>query len=574
MEAQTKSCQNCKNDFTIEPDDFGFYSKIGVPAPTWCPTCRYKRRMIWRNVRHLFRGKDDITGKEIFRQLPPESNIPVYELSYWNSDKWDSLDYGREYDFSRTFFDQLNDLFKSVPFPALSVIGSNVGSEYCNQIDYPKNCYLVFDASNPEDSAYGINVGEIKNCLDMTTCFSDEFCYDCTLVENSHRAIGSVECDSCTDIWFSKNCIGCMNCFGCVNLRNQKYQIFNKQYTKEEYSAIISSFNLDKWSKYYDLKNQAHEFWKKFPVRYMIGIKNHIVSGEDIKYSKNVKKSHTVYKSEDMKYCQNIPGGASNSYDYTVWGEGATLIYESACTGMQTSNIKFSFDIWPSSKNIEYSIICRRVSDCFGCVGMKDKQYCILNKQYTKEEYFDLLPKIKKHMSEMPYVSNKGIIYKYGEFFPIEFSPFAYNESILFDEFSISEDNAIHEGFKWNLKNKKSYTPTIDVNNLMDSIHDTNDDILNEIIDCQKCGEVYRIIPMELTLLRQLKIPIPRLCLDCRFKDRMKFKNPINLWNRQCMCQVESHNHTGECSNEFETAYAPNRPEIVYCEKCYQQEVI
>ena len=29
----------------------------------------------------------------------------------------------------------------------------------------------------------------------------------------------------------------------------------------------------------------------------------------------------------------------------------------------------------------------------------------------------------------------------------------------------------------------------------------------------------------------------------------------------------------GYCDVKFETSYAPGRPEIIYCEKCYQQEV-
>jgi hypothetical protein len=28
MESQTKICQNCRKDFTIESDDFGFYEEI------------------------------------------------------------------------------------------------------------------------------------------------------------------------------------------------------------------------------------------------------------------------------------------------------------------------------------------------------------------------------------------------------------------------------------------------------------------------------------------------------------------------------------------------------------------
>ncbi len=38
---------------------------------------------------------------------------------------------------------------------------------------------------------------------------------------------------------------------------------------------------------------------------------------------------------------------------------------------------------------------------------------------------------------------------------------------------------------------------------------------------------------------------------------------------------LAKHHLHGEkhCPNEFETSYAPDRPEIIYCEKCYQQEV-
>jgi hypothetical protein len=32
---ETKICQNCKKNFIIEPDDFGFYEKIKVPPPTF-----------------------------------------------------------------------------------------------------------------------------------------------------------------------------------------------------------------------------------------------------------------------------------------------------------------------------------------------------------------------------------------------------------------------------------------------------------------------------------------------------------------------------------------------------------
>ena len=39
------------------------------------------------------------------------------------------------------------------------------------------------------------------------------------------------------------------------------------------------------------------------------------------------------------------------------------------------------------------------------------------------------------------------------------------------------------------------------------------------------------------------------------------------------MCDKTNHDHNGKCQIEFETSYAPERLEIVYCESCYNQEI-
>jgi hypothetical protein len=105
MQNETRQCQNCKKDFIIEPDDFGFYEKIKVPLPTFCWQCRAMRRMLFRNFRFLYKRKCDATGKTIFVLIPPEAPMPVYEHNYWMSDAWDPMDYGQEYDFNRPFFE-------------------------------------------------------------------------------------------------------------------------------------------------------------------------------------------------------------------------------------------------------------------------------------------------------------------------------------------------------------------------------------------------------------------------------------------------------------------------------------
>jgi len=71
MKSETKKCQNCKKDLLIELEDFNFYEKISsasggeIPPPTFCPECRFARRMAWRNERALYKRKCDATGINI-----------------------------------------------------------------------------------------------------------------------------------------------------------------------------------------------------------------------------------------------------------------------------------------------------------------------------------------------------------------------------------------------------------------------------------------------------------------------------------------------------------------------------
>ena len=78
MQSETKICQNCKKDFIIEPDDFGFYEKIKVPPPTFCPECRFQRRMIFRNGRTLYRRQCDLCQKNIISIYSADASFPVY----------------------------------------------------------------------------------------------------------------------------------------------------------------------------------------------------------------------------------------------------------------------------------------------------------------------------------------------------------------------------------------------------------------------------------------------------------------------------------------------------------------
>ncbi len=572
MNAETKTCQNCQSKFVIEPDDFGFYKKISVPPPTWCPQCRMFRRWIWRNERQLFRRKDAVSGKEIFSNFPPPVDAKVVDLEYWKSDAWDALQFGRDYDFSRPFFEQFNELLHEVPWPSRSV-QQMVNSDYCDQAGYLKNSYLCFNGDGAEDSAYCVNFGAIKNCFDLREASQDELCYDSAVIGSCYKTFFSVNVENCRDSWFLKDCTACTDCFGCAKLRNKSYHIWNKPYSKEEYFRKLREFNLDSYESINKLRKQAREFWLKFPVKYRRGVRSTNSSGELVFDAKNARDCYSVLGVENLRYCQFFYTGATDSYDCSSWGNVSSEMYECVTCGDQSNRLKFCWEVWPGCNDVEYSMFCRGSSNLFGCVGLKQKQYCILNKPYSKEDYFALREKIVKQMTEAG---------EYGEFFPVKFSPFAYNETTCQDYFPLSETEAKSKGFLWRDIERKEFKISKDFKDLPDNIKDVKDDVLKEVIKCSACGRAYRIVAMELNFLRQIGIPLPRLCVDCRYAERFRYVYPPKYWRRQCMCDYKAYKNfskhewhpDGRCPNEFETPYAPERPEIVYCEECNQKEVI
>ena len=164
--SRIKICQNCKEEFRIEPEDFVFYDKIQVPPPTFCPECRMRRRMIWRSEVVLYKIKCQAPNhnEEIFSVYPENGLFKIYDHKYWFSDEWDPMSYGRDYDFSRPFFSQIYELQKAVPRYNQSIRNS-VNCDYCGAISYSKNCYLTIGIYS-EDCLYSATAISSKNFVD------------------------------------------------------------------------------------------------------------------------------------------------------------------------------------------------------------------------------------------------------------------------------------------------------------------------------------------------------------------------------------------------------------------------
>jgi len=600
MSSETKICQNCKNNFTIEPEDFKFYEKIKVPPPTWCPECRAQRRMTWRNERALYKRKD-ANGIDVISIYSEDKPVKIYERNYWWSDKWNPMDFGKDYDFSKPLFIQFRELFESVP--AASIFNSNpVNSDYCNHSGYMKNCYLTPASWECERVSYSARTINSKDSIDLMAVFKCELCYEAIDSSESYKTFFSQNCSACFESYFLFDCKNCNNCFGCVGLRNKQYYIFNQPYTKEGYKKRIENFDIGSYKKFNDFKKTFLTHKLSFPFKFARLINTVNVIGNNLL---NAKNSKYCFDMREMEECRYLTHGFEIKDSFDGFGIGlCELLYEGIDTGEKgASKERFSVVVYASS-DTHYCFNCEGSSSLFACIGLRNKSYCILNKQYTKEEYEKLVPKIIEHMNSMPYIDKRGRVYKYGEFFPPELSPFSYNETIAQEYFPLTKDQALDKGYSWKDPEPRNYEITLKTEDLPDHIKDVPDSILNEIIQCahfghamskcnEQCTEAYKIIPQELQFLRKMNLPLPRLCPNCRHYQRIKQRNPLKLWHRKCQCAgATSHPSTSSgysyrntadhihhkkeepCPNEFETTYAPERPEIVYCEACYLREVV
>ncbi|MBU0647718.1 hypothetical protein KJ855_00895 [Patescibacteria group bacterium] len=587
------SCQNCHTEFQITPENLEYYQKISVPYPTFCPDCRAIRRMQWRNERSLYKRKCDATGQNIISCFSPDKKLTVYEQKHWWSDKWNPLDFGQDYNFNRPFFEQWSDLFYRTP--QLSVSNSHAdNSDFCNVNSHSKDCYLISASFENERVMYSNRTVSNQDCLDSYILSQSQYCYEDTACQKCYQLHFSQDCTNCRESYFLYNCHNCQNCVGCTNLRNKQYHIFNQPYQKEEYEQELLKLNLSQRSGLDHIRNKFEQLKLKALRKYANLINCENCAGDNMNNCQNCRNCFDL--ADDVQNCHyTVWGGYNLQYAFDTGpgvGSNSSYIYEAYDSGINSNNLNFTGVVYDSS-NIWYSLFCFNSKNLFGCVGLRHKEYCILNKQYSEQEYKQLVPKIIEHMNSHPYTDKRGLIYKYGEFYPAEISPYGYNETVAQEYYPTTKEKALANGYKWLDPPARQFQPTILHQNIPDNIKDVDESILNEVIECahqgncnEQCNVAFKILPAELVFYLKQNLPLPHLCPNCRHYQKVKQRNPLKLWNRNCQCagsasdnntyqNVATHEHhgTNHYPNQFETTHSPDRKEVIYCEDCCQKEI-
>jgi len=555
-----RTCRQCEAIFKIEPGDIEFYRDFKVPPPTLCPNCRLQQRLGGRIsfLPVFYRRPCAAEGhtEQILSFYPPEIPLKVVDTPFYNGDGWDGVEYGLDYDPSKPFFGQLNRLEYSVPRQSLQQDPKSVNSDFIISGVEAKNCYYCAIPFRSEDCQYSYRPDYSKNIIDCNLLVRGESCYESINVEDSYNCRYCQDSNNCLDSWFLFDCKNCSNCFGCTNLRNKKYCFFNEQLTKEEYQERIAKINTGSRSQMEELIKRFEEL-KRNAIHRSIDAINVVDSvGNNFRNCSDCYHCFQITREgEHLRYVTHTYEG-TDSMDM-FGGTGFSRVYESAgITNAQ--NVKFCM-LMRTGMEVEYSTECHNCDYIFGCVGLKNKKYCIFNKQYTEEEYWPRVDELKVSMLA------RG---EYGEFFSLVGSSYPYNISNAMVYFPLSKEDILSRRWTWaddpSVPISLGAAGVLEPSQLPDNISSIEDSLLSQTLICERTRKPFRLTKFELDFYRTHNLPIPTLHPLERIKDRFAKQFRYRLWDAKC----------SKCGILMQSAYDPNRKLVVYCESCYQQEVI
>jgi len=546
-------CQKCQQNFEIIPQEKELLQRLQIPTPTLCQDCRRQEKMTWCNVRSIYKRKCTACNDNMISIYSPDKQLNVYCPKCFWGDTWQASDYAQTYDFSKSFNEQFAELLQKVPL--LSLINTkSQNSEYCHCIFDGKDNYLAFIALyNPENLLYTHNTIRCNNSMEIIYCQDVKWSYELIDSQNCYECFYSRRLRNCNNMYFSEDCVGCKNCFGCKNLVHKSYCVYNKQYSQKEYEQILEQMELNKWSKIQKYKKEVAKFFSDQANQSLIAVNCELSSGSNIRDCKNcyycfdVRESENIFNSVQGELCSNC---------VDCYGFGECHSCSNSAFVQNLNNVHFSASVFDCN-DIWYSYACyNNSSDCFACVGIKKQKYCILNKQYTKEEYELLTPKIIEHMKSTG---------EWGQFLNPSFSPFGYQESTAQEDFPLNQETALSQAYTWNTYEKPYplVDKTISNHDLPDSISDVSEDILDWAIKDEMDNLPFKIIKQELDFYKKYSIPIPRQRPENRFTKKMQKRSARKLWYRNC----------DKCQTKMLSTYSPSIHGIYYCPKCYEHEM-
>lgn len=548
---------HCEGEFEINNEDITFLKMLKVPPPNFCPTCRRIRRTGYMGILQLFKRACDAPehSESMISIFPAECPFPVYDYKYFIGEEFDPFSYGVEYQADESPVEVLYNLRKIFPVPSfLNRDPGSVNSEYSNGGRSTKNVYYAGGCFYSENVWYSSLVNKSKDVMDSRDLHKADHVYACMQSDNLYKTSFVYSSKDCTDSMFLFDCRNTNECFGCVGLRNAKHCVWNQQLSPDEYKEFMQSIYPLTREKIKDFLDKFKELIKTKPINASMNIGCENVDGVSLENCKNLSDVNLAENSENVRHADGLLSH-NTSMDVLFSGGNSSLLYSSVNVGSQSSHVKFSA-YCKFCTNSEFIFNCKNVDNCFMCFGLQDKSYCILNKQYSKEEYHKIVDEIKVEMMK------RG---EYADGVGLEFSPQPYNFSHGTISYPLPDEQIIKLGgfIASDPDINIGDMHVVSVADIPKTIEDTTDDILNVAIKCSVSGRSFKIIASELEFLRKMKIPIPEVHPSIRIKNLFS-SLPLGIKYRA---------NCNKCNKEMYSLFNPKDGYNLYCEKCYQQEV-
>lgn len=395
------------------------------------------------------------------------------------------------------------------------------------------NAYLGFQ--NPKNTVSFESTNylcrEMKNSTD---CFSSVRLSDsceCTFCFDSNQLLYSSSSFNCTNSAFIESCSNCSHCLFCSFLNDKEYYIFNAPVSREEYEKTLAELRLDSPVRLEAAKERFASFLLSQPLPSEVIFESEQCSGQYVYKSKSISNG---FLSDYIKDSSLIFGlsHASSIFSSVICGPMAKDTYHGILLGTEVSECLSSFASRGSIHYVEYSIACEESHHLLACVGLRGKEYCIFNKQYSPEAFF-----IKRE-EIISILKSEGL---WGKPLSSSFSRIPYNASLAGVLLPLGKIQAQLLGYMWD--EKRDEIRASFQGSLNPRLEPTRD---NERI-CEINGTPFIIDENEKEVYQSLGIALPERSPQQRFKERLEScrLGPLRAFNCPITHQISKTWYSG-----------------------------
>jgi len=553
LEPSERACEMSKEKWVMDAEEIEWYKKFNVPPSPFSPRLRLWHLASYMTTYQWWWNKHIDTDEPVLTYLHPKPGIRAIPDKEW-FDR-DFSDKTLDYDDQKPFFEMFRELQLMVPVNAtrnVKPVERSIATVSQGDID----SYFVAGCSS-KNCFYSEDVLNQENTIDANGAMSLNDCYHINHSQRLHNCKFVYESYDCVNSSFLFDCRNCEFCIGISNKRNKKYMFWGEQLNEEEWNKKASEMDLSSYSELEKLKSRFYEMIEKdsvWPENF--NIKCQDCTGEYLISCTDCKNSILGVEATDNYHCIGLYNARGNAFSIAIPGERN---YQSGMVG-DTSNCKFSSSLIRCD-DLEYCFNCYDCEHCFGCCALRHKKFCIFNKQYSEEEYWDKIDKLKCAMLD------RG---EYGRPLPTKFSFGYFPESgiAVYLGADLTDENWEKSGMlKFDPWEDGAYgemrLDSADLRN-RDDIPDKLDDVGDEwvgvpILD-PDINRPFAYLKPEMEFYRKHRIAPPREHFTARIRNLMRASNQLDLQDSNC----------ANCKKVIQASKNPTFQERnVYCQDCY-----